>query len=299
MAAFRTFDLNLLRVFDAVMIERNVTQAAASLCMTQPAVSNAINRLRHSLQDPLFLKVHGGVAPTPRAQALWPPLKDALRSIEETVDTHEFDPARGHAVFSVAASDYVLEHLIQPTLHRLLRTAPRVELHVKPHRIKDAVGLLERGEIDFAAGVLSNFNEHIRAQPLATLEYSLAMRKGHVLAQAPFGEADFLAARHAVVSLSGGPAMIDVELAERGLRRNIAVVLNHYAMVPSLLAQSDLVCIVPTRVVEHSHLAEQLHWMAPPLTIQPRTVSLIWHERSDHSSEHRWMREELLRRAGD
>src|SRR4051812_18615052 len=123
---FRTFDLNLLRVFDAVMIERNVTQAAASLSMTQPAVSNAINRLRHSLKDPLFLKVHGGVMPTPRAQALWPPLKDALRRIEQTVDTHEFDPASGHAVFGLAASDYVLEHLVQPLLPALLRDAPRM-----------------------------------------------------------------------------------------------------------------------------------------------------------------------------
>jgi len=296
MKVFRTFDLNLLRVFDAVMVKRNFTQAAAALCMTQPAVSNAIGRLRHSLGDPLFLKIHGGVAPTPRAQALWPPLRDALLCIEQTVNTHEFDPAKDHAVFSIAASDYVAEYLILPLLPTLLLTAPQVDLHLKQHRIKDAVALLDRGEIDFAAGVLSNFNEHIRAIPLDTLEYCGVMRKDHPLGRAATS-AQFLAARHASVSLSGGPALIDVELAERGLKRNLAVVVNNFGLVPRLLAETDLVSIVPTRVVQESHYAGQLQIIELPFVIQPRTVSLIWHEQSDQSPEHCWMRKQLLRRA--
>lgn len=292
----RNFDLNLLRVFDAVMAERNVTKAAATLYMTQPAVSNAINRLRHLLNDPLFLKVHGGVTPTPRAQALWPPLRDSLLRIEQTVDTEDFDPAKGHAVFGIAASDYVAEHLILPLLPDLLVAAPRMQLHLKPHRITDAVSLLDRGEIDFAVGVLANVSEHIRAAPLDMLEYRGVMRKSHPLGRDPT-TTQFLAARHVSISLSGGSALIDIELAERGLKRQLALVVNHFGLIPRLCAMTDLVGIVPTRVVTESHYASELQLVDLPFGIRPRNVSLIWHERSDQSSEHRWMREQLLRGA--
>lgn len=278
------------------MAERNVTKAAATLFMTQPAVSNAINRLRHLLNDPLFLKVHGGVIPTPRAQALWPPLRDALARIEQTVDTEDFDPAKGHAVFGIAASDYVAEHLILPLLPELLAAAPRMELHLKPHRITDAVTLLDRGEIDFAAGVLANVSEHIRAAPLDTLEYRGVMRKGHPLGS-QVTTSQFLAARHVSISLSGGSALVDIELAERGLNRHLALVVNHFGLVPRLCASTDLVSIVPTRVVIESQYASQLQLVELPFGIRPRNVSLLWHERSDQSSEHRWMREQLLRGA--
>lgn len=292
----RNFDLNLLRVFDAVMAERNVTKAAATLYMTQPAVSNAINRLRHLLNDPLFLKVHGGVVPTPRAQALWPPLRDSLQRIEQTVDAQDFDPSKGHAVFGIAASDYVVEHLILPLLPDLLVAAPRMVLHLKPHRITDAVSLLDRGEIDFAAGVLANTSEHIRAAPLDMLEYCGVMRKDHPLGLDPT-TTQFLAARHVSISLSGGSALIDIELAERGLKRQVALVVTHFGLIPRLCATTDLVSIVPTRVVTESHYASDLRLVDLPFGVRPRSVSLIWHERSDKSSEHRWMREQLLRGA--
>lgn len=292
----RNFDLNLLRVFDAVMAERNVTKAAATLYMTQPAVSNAINRLRHLLNDPLFLKVHGGVIPTPRAQALWPPLRDSLLRIERTVDTEDFDPASGHAVFRIAASDYIAEHLIMPLLPKLLVAAPRMELHLKPHRITDAVTLLARGEIDFAAGVLANASEHIRAASLDTLEYCGVMRKDHPLGKHPT-TVQFLSARHVSASLSGGSALVDIELAERGLKRKLALVVNHFGLIPRMCAMTDLVSIVPTRLVIESHYASVLQMVELPFGVRPRNVSLIWHERSDQSSEHRWMREQLLRAA--
>ena len=109
-------DLNLLRIFDAVMTERNVTRASHTLHMTQPAVSNAINRLRLTLKDPLFIKVQGGVLPTQRAELLWPPIRDALARIAETLERNEFDPARSEAVFRLAMSDYVADQVIRLSL---------------------------------------------------------------------------------------------------------------------------------------------------------------------------------------
>lgn len=289
----RSLDLNLLKVFDAVMVERNVTQAAASLFMTQPAVSNAINRLRDSIGDPLFLKIHGGVAPTPRARALWPPVKECLQKLEETFGTVEFDPAKGHAVYRISASDFIAEHFIIPPYLRLQSTAPNVKIHIQPNRVSDAVSLLEKGEIDFVAGVLTDLNEHIRAQPMETLQYAGCLRKGHPLGAQPSAE-DFLAARHLGVSLSGGTSLVDRELAERGLKRNLVLQVNQYALVPRLLAETDFVSIIPLQTGQAHPYGEQLELVRLPFSIQPRTISLIWHARSDGSSEHRWVREQLL-----
>jgi DNA-binding transcriptional LysR family regulator len=172
-----------------------------------------------------------------------------------------------------------------------------VELHFRPHRIKDAVPLLEKGEIDFAAGVLSNFNEHIRAVPLDTLHYVGVIRHDHPLGPSPSAE-EFLAARHIVVSLSGGPALIDVELAERGLKRRVALVVNQFGSVDRMIAETDMVTIVPTKVVLDSPYRDRLTMLQLPFNVEPRVVSLVWHERSDESREHRWLREQLLRRPG-
>ena len=93
---FRTLDLNLLRVFDAVMAERNLSRAAEQLAMTQPAVSNALRRLREHLGEPLFARAAHGVRPTPRAEALWPPVQAALQGLQHELEPQHFNP-RTHA----------------------------------------------------------------------------------------------------------------------------------------------------------------------------------------------------------
>jgi len=289
-------DLNLLRIFDSVMTERNVTRAAAALHMTQPAVSNAINRLRLTLKDPLFVKVQGGVLPTQRAELLWPPIRDALASIADTLKHNEFDPARSEAVFRLAMSDYVADQVIRPLFVEQQEVAPNIRIHLHPYSLDNAGVLLEKGEVDMAAGVYSNFGSSLRTLPLETLTYVCAMRKGHpLLAKPRLTLDDFLRARHLVVSLLGSPALIDHELAAHGHKRNAVLTINQFALAPRLLAETDLVCVVPANTVRNSPYSHLLRAVEAPFPFAHRTVNLIWHERSDNLPAHRWLREEILK----
>ena len=289
-------DLNLLRIFDAVMTERNVTRAAHSLHMTQPAVSNAISRLRVMLKDTLFIKVQGGVLPTQRAELLWPPIRDALARIAETLGRNEFDPAHSEAVFRLSMSDYVADQVIRPLFIEQQLVAPNVRIHLHPYALDNTATMLEKGEVDMAAGVYSNFGSSLRTLPLETLTYVCAMRKGHPLLALPrLTLDDFLRARHLVVSLLGTAALIDHELAAHGHKRNAVLTVNQFALVPRLLAETDLVCVVPANAVRNSPHSHLLDIVEAPFPLVPRTVNLIWHERTDDLPAHRWLREQLLK----
>jgi DNA-binding transcriptional LysR family regulator len=122
------------------------------------------------------------------------------------------------------------------------------------------------------------------------------VRRGHPIGQTPNTE-EFLAVRQVAISLSGSAGLIDIELAERGLKRKIALVINHFGLLPRLIAESDLASIVPIKVVQESGYSDQLQLIDLPFPLQSRTVSLLWHERSDHSAEHRWMQDQLLQRS--
>lgn len=289
-------DLNLLRIFDAVMAEHSVTRAANALHMTQPAVSNALNRLRYELDDPLFVKAPGGVSPTPRAQLIWPVIRDALMRISDVLHNNDFDPASSEVAFRIAMSDYVASQAVHPLFFAQHLIAPGVRIHLRPFA-QEAVAIeLERGELEMAAGVYTSLTPSLRTLPLETLQYACALRKGHpLLGAASISMEQFLNARHLSVSLRGAAAMIDRELAAFGYQRNTFLTVNQYALIPELLAKSDLISIVPAATILNSPYSDKLTIISPPFHFQPQTVNLIWHERSDQLQAHRWMRDEILR----
>lgn len=288
-------DLNLLRIFNAIMAERNVTRAAAALHMTQPAVSNAVNRLRLTLKDPLFVKIPGGVLPTQRAELLWPPIRDALARIADTLERNDFDPARSDAVFRLAMSDYVADQVIRPLFVQQQSVAPNIRIHLHPYSLDNAGQMLEKGEVDMAAGVYADLGSSLRTLPLETLTYVCAMRKGHpLLSQSRLTLDSFLRARHLMVSLLGASALVDHELAAHGYRRNTVLTINQFALAPRLLAETDLICVVPLNTVRNSPYSHLLEAVEAPFPFASRTVNLIWHERSDNEPAHRWLREEIL-----
>src|SRR3954469_353559 len=152
MPNFRTFDLNLLRVFDQVMAERNLTRAARNLAMTQPAVSNALNRLRDALGDRLVSRSGYGVEPTPRALALWPAVSDALRQLEATLTPGDFVASQATNTFTVAMADATAAEVAPGLVQILERDAPGITVRMLPLTTRDPRRLLEEGAIDLAVG---------------------------------------------------------------------------------------------------------------------------------------------------
>src|SRR6186713_2059154 len=214
---FRTLDLNLLRVFDQVMAERNLTRAARNLSMTQPAVSNALNRLRDALGDKLVVRSGYGVEPTPRALALWPAIADALRQMEASLAPADFVASEAINTFVLGMADATAAELMPGLVRIMERDAPGVSMRVLPLTTRDPRKLLEEGQIDLAVGffraVLADLTAQAQAGGMAAFdtqrlfigEYVCVMRKGHPLATGPLTIKRYCAAHHMLVSFSGRP----------------------------------------------------------------------------------------------
>lgn len=285
------FDLKALLVFDTVMTERSTTKAGYRLAMSQPAVSSALNRLRHALKDELFIRKADGMRPTSRALELAAPVRQALTQLSEALEPVAFIPAQAARTFTFALADHGA-WLILPTLaKRLEQVAPLIDIRVKPNTNINAPELLDAGEIDFAFGVFRNPPERLRATALFQDEFVCAMRRNHPLAQKPLELNSYLTAKHLLVSLSGEPTgNVDVLLESQGLHRRVAMTVNQFSVVPAILRQSNLVVTIIRQAITLSPYAKDLIVQPVPLTIAPVTLSLLWHERLSQHPANVWMR---------
>src|SRR3569623_2747695 len=194
-ANFRTLDLNLLRVFAQVMAERNLTKAARSLSMTQPAVSNALNRLRDALGDRIVTRSGYGVAPTPRALALWPAISDALRQLAASITPGDFVASEAKNTFVLAMADATGAERMPGLVEIIERDAPGVSVRVLPLTTRDPRLLLDQGQMDLAVGyfpaVLADLTAQAQQGGMAAFDhprlydgrYVCVMREGHPLAR--------------------------------------------------------------------------------------------------------------------
>ena len=296
---YRTADLNLLKVFEALMTEGNVTRAARKLSLTQPTVSNALRRLRETFDDPLFVRSGAGVNPTRRAIDLWEPLSQSLHAIRGTLDVERFDALRSTASLSIAMSDYVSGIVVPRLASKLSKAAPSMQIHAIPNTLVDFDKVLADNKADFAISV---YNEEVqrpaflKSRALWSPDFVCVMRTGHPLARAekiPLKK--FLAARHVDVSLVGKTTpTYDLFLHSRGLQRNVVATVNHYGAAYEVVRRSDLIAVLPwSEKFEPARLAG-LRRMPVPLEAPARIIELFWHQRHETSALHLWLKNTLL-----
>ena len=308
---FRNIDLNLLRVFDEVMAERSLTKAAYNLALTQPAVSNAMRRLRETLGDDLVRRSGQGLEPTPRANALWPAVREALRQLQDTLIPSPFDPATSTAIFVLAMADATAAELIPGLLNVVERDAPGVSIRVVPLSTRDPRKLLDRGNGDLLAdlaighfpAVLADLTASAQSggavsfahQRLYDGEYVCVMRCGHPLAQGPLTLNRFCAARHMLVSFSGRPfGFVDEALASLQRQRRIVLTVNQFFTAGRVVAQSDLLTVLPRHFVRVAEVGNELVIRALPFDMPMVHVDALWHQREQHSSAHQWLRSAIV-----
>ena len=288
-------DLNQLRVLDALLTERSVTGAARRLGRTQPALSHALARLRETHQDPLLVRSGRGMALTPRAEALAPRLRLALRGLEDAVRAAlPFDPASTRRSFRVATADYAELVLLPRLIPRLEREAPGVDLWLR-RPMDDLTGLAD-SDTDVVVGLAaaSVLGAGVICRPLFSDRFVVIMRADHPLSQAPLTVEAYAAARHAFIAPRGGPGgVVDDALAKLGLSRRVALAIPHFLVAPYVVAGSDLVLTLAERVARAfaSHLP--LTIVEPPLPLPRFTISLMWHERHHADLGHAWLRSTL------
>ncbi len=301
---FLTLDLNLLRVFDEVMAERNLTRAARTLAMTQPAASNALRRLRDATGDDLVTRAGYGVEPTPYALAIWPSVREALANLRSTLSPVNFEPASTRDTFVLLMADATAAMLMPNLAREMGAMAPRASVRVRPLSTRDPRALLESNEAHLAIGyfpaavaaiTLGEMQEDrpdtFGNAPLYTGKYVCAMRRDHPLAAKSLSLDEYCAARHLLVSFSGRPfGFVDEALAAVKRSRRIALTVNQFFTAGQVVAHSDLLTILPREFIAAAGFESMLAWQPLPVEMPELRVEMLWHRRNHSTPAHSWLR---------
>jgi DNA-binding transcriptional LysR family regulator len=286
-------DLNLLRVFDAVLHEKGVTPAAARLGLTQPAVSNALARLRKLFGDALFVRTPRGVDATPFARELAEPVKQALALLESALAHGPgFDPATSTRAFRFYMSDLGQIEFLPPLVERAQRDAPGVRLEAVALDVEDIADALAAGALDLAVGFLPGLAAPVSRQALFRDPYLCLMRADHPIAT--LTKKKFLDASHALVIYRGGHRVIEEALERSGVARRIALRVPHFTVVPMVLERTDLILTLPARVARVFERRGKLKALPPPVPIPSAEVAVHWHERFEADPGNRWLRQQIV-----
>jgi DNA-binding transcriptional LysR family regulator len=285
-------NLNLLPVLDALLAERSVSRAGARLGLSQPAVSNALAQLRTVLGDPLLVRSRRGMIPTERALALAGPLRAALGALERGLDpSPAFDARTTDRAFTMVTSDFVAMVLLPRLLARLSREAPRVRLQVRAWQENRVPADLERGEADLMLGFYGELPPAHLAQRLFEDSFVCVVRKGHPAVRDRLTLKTYVALDHVLVShLPDGRGVVDDALAARGLKRNVALRVSHFLLVPSIIAATDYVAALSQPIARPFAEVWPLRLFRPPLALPGAWVQAVWHERTTDSAAHAWFR---------
>jgi len=305
--SFLSLDLNLLRVFDAVMSEQNLTRAANRLAMTQPAVSNAIRRLRDALHDELVVRTAHGVKPTPRAENLWPAVRRALADLQEAVTPHSFDVSHAQATFRLAMADATAALWLPSLVRSIEKEAPGLLIRMVPLTTREPRPMLLRGDIDLAIGFFPGVVAQLSGEPATTIrheqlysgKYVCVMRKGHPLAQKALTLDDYCNANHLLVSFSGrARGLVDEALAQIGRERRILLTVNQFFTAGRVVANSDLLTVLPRHLIASTGMSDELVACDVPFDMPDVHVDMLWHERDARSLAHKWIRSHAVAMTG-
>jgi DNA-binding transcriptional LysR family regulator len=301
MADLSNLDLNLLRVFDAVARERHVTRAAQRLHLSQPAVSNALTRLRLALGDELFLRRPGGVEPTELAVSLTQPVAEVLDRLRETLAAHApFDPAISDRVFTAGFSEYAEAVLAPPLLAHMATEAPGCLLAIRHADRVNALELLEQDESQMVLGMLAeppSLYTRLRLLPEAFL---VLMRPGHPLAEGTMTVEHFSQWPHLLHSPNGSrDGALDIPMREAGFPRRLGAVVAHLSGVPDILKRTDMVMALSARLARQMASIHGLAIRPCPVETKHTRLSLIFHRRFEADQGHAWLRRLLLSVARD
>jgi DNA-binding transcriptional LysR family regulator len=295
---WRSFDLNLLVIFDAVMQDRSVTRAGTRLGMSQPAISHALGRLRHALKDKLFIRTPEGMEPTARAERLANPVRQALQGLLLTLEDAElFVPAEAEQTFAIALNNDAALVMAAPLAARAAAEAPGIVLDLRPSGALDLTDRLGSGELALALGPFAAPSERFADLRLLEDRFVAVLRRGHPAAGADGSVTmDGLATlSHLVISSTGeGTDLVDAELAKFGLTRRVALRAPLLAAAEALV-RTDMVAVLSERAAREFARSAALQVLALPSSIPTLMTAMLWHRRFDDLPAHRWLRSLVLR----
>ena len=286
-------DLNLLVVFDALLRTRSVTGAARALHMSQPATSFALNRLRKTFGDPLFVRTARGIHPTPFAEKLAEPLATILDRIRaDLLQQPTFEPATVERAITLNLHDIGELVFLPAILKKISKVAPGIVIRTVNLPIADLLLALQSGEVDLAIGHYPELGGgSLFQQQLFAHSFTCLVRRNHPVVNTEMSRKQFSEGWHGVVHAVGQmDDTLEKELATQGLRRKVALRIEHYLAVPMILTQSDLIFTVPYAIGERLSKLGDIKLVRTPFKAKPRVVKQHWHARFHHDPANQWLR---------
>jgi DNA-binding transcriptional LysR family regulator len=287
-------DLNLLMVFDAVFRERSVVRAANALAISQPAVSHALNRLRHALKNKLFVRTPTGMMPTPRAEQLALPIRKALNDLQLAIEGDIFDPSSADRRFAIAVNNYAAVVAVGPMIAAVRAQAPMVRLSLVPSGTLNLADKLDRGELDLVVAGREIVAERFASRLLIDDHYVAVLRSGHPALRKKLTINTLEDAQFLAISSSGEDLEImDQALKQRKAARSIALDVPYLSAGP-VLVQSNLIAILGRKLAQEFRRAYPIEIREFPFDAPKLRSVLVWHRRFDDVPAHRWLRDTIV-----
>jgi len=288
----RTMDLNLLVVFNEVFQEQQISSVAKRLNLSQPAVSNALARLRRTFDDPLFVRTKDGMQPTPLAERLAEPIRLALNGLTEAMNVQEkFDPAISKRKFTIALTDVAELHFMPRLIQHCAALAPQVRISTERTARLDLMSEMGSGRIDIAIGAFREVSDALFQRRLFKQPYVVLMRETHALAGATLTLKRYLSAQHLMVNSSESPYdRINQDLEKAGVIQQVKFSVPHFTSVPYIIANSDLLVTIPQKLAESAAQPFKLVYRPAPLRLPELQTNIFWHRRYNQDQGNQWLR---------
>jgi DNA-binding transcriptional LysR family regulator len=289
-------DLNLFVVFDAIYTEGNLTRAGEIIGITQPAVSNSLSRLRNLFDDPLFVRTAEGMVPTPVAQNIVGPVRQALGLIRSSVQESEtFDPLASDKRFRVSMTDLTQSIVLPYLFGRIKGEAPHIAIDCYQVRRRDMNVELASGNLDLAVDIPLTPDPQIRQAPLFSHPHVCVFRSDHPHITDSLETEQYLQLEHIhISSRRGGLGHVDLALGKMGKRRLITLRTQHYLATPELVSRTELALTVPRVFADFLVAQYPVRYLELPFEVPNLETHLYWHESTDQDQANKWMRELIL-----
>ncbi len=290
-------DLNLLRIFQMLWLTRNVSKAAEKLGLSQPALSNALNRLRIDFSDPLFVRASKGMIPTPMAEKIYQRVEEILRQLNDLYESEDkFIPMKSERIITIRATDYVQELVIPKLLKALELEAPGIKLIAKSVEGKLPKIDMEEGTCDLAlAGYFRELPEGFYQQALIKNGFKCVVRRKHPIISKKLSLKNYLELKHILINQSGDLfGIVDQELAKLKKKRRVVSGLSSFMAPGHVIQNTDYILTAPEKLCDHYREVYGLEILNPPLLLPPIEVVQVWHQRVHQDAAIKWFRSKLF-----
>lgn len=283
-------DTKLLRLLDLLYSTGSVTRAAELLGQSQPTVSIWLSKLREALHDPLFVRTPAGMQPTPRAQALIEPARQALASLRQISEWQpEFDPVTAQRRFRICMTDASHITLLPQLLAHVRAAAPQVALEAA--RIDgDTARLLTTGEADLAVGLIPELETGFYQQTLFEQQWVCLANARHPRIGETLTLKQYQTEAHAAITSGTGSGLLAAALKRQQIERKVILEMPGFLGLPAILSTTDLIATLPRQIGETLARMTGLAVHACPVPIAGFTVKQHWHARYHHDPANRWLR---------